>query len=133
MEAIVGSISLENQVVDMSDWDFSTGEAMRESMEIIKRRKARAIIHSAAIGSSKFRSQSGKEGPHRMIKGSMSQLRKAIKCAEEQHRRGLYFVLETITENEEDKSKAVHGLVNQKGIMVSKDFSIMRREGAFGW
>ena len=58
---------------------------------------------STAIGVTRFRNQSRDEDPHIAVKGSMSQLRKTIKCAEEQHRRGLYFVLETIISEEEDE------------------------------
>ena len=90
----IGSIIRDSQIIDTSDWDFSTGSVMNESMEIIRRRKARAIILSAAIGVTKFRSQSGKYDPFKTVKGTMSQLRKAIKCAEEQQKRGLYFVLD---------------------------------------
>ena len=42
---------------------------MKESMEIVKTRKARAIIVSTAIGITKFRGQSKKEDPYRIIRG----------------------------------------------------------------
>ena len=60
-------------------------------------------------------------------------MRKAIKCAEEQRKRGLYFVLETIVGEKDEKSSVVQELVSRNGSFVSREYSIMYREGAFGW
>ena len=96
-------------------------------------RKARAMILSTATPVTKFRSQSKKEDPHRIIRGPMSQVNKTIKCAREQDRRGLYFVLEAISGNEDERSRAVQDVINQEGIFASNEYSIMYREGDFGW
>jgi len=116
MEAIVGSISLQTQIVDMTEWDFDTSSAMKEAMETIRNRKARAIIVSAAAAG--------------------GQVNKAIKCAREQGRRGLYFALEVAangSKEDEEINKAIQDLVNQEGNFVSQEYSIMNKKGAFGW
>jgi hypothetical protein len=133
METIVGSISLQNQLVDMSDWDFSDAAVMKESMETIKERKARAIILSTAIGDSKFRSQCASQDPYRIVRQPISHVLKTIKCAKEQDNRGLCFVLEEIIGGYNEGEEAMSNMINQEGIMVSNPYSIMYREGAFGW
>jgi len=130
---MLGSITCDNQIIDMSDWDFSEVATTKESMDVVRNRRARAIIMSTAMGITKFRSQSKREDPHRLMRGPISQVKKAIKCAREQDRRGLYFVLEAIIGEEDERSRAVQELVNQDGIFVSKEYSIMYREGEFGW
>ena len=42
-------------------------------------------------------------------------------------------MLEAIIGEEDERSRAVQELVNQDGIFVSKEYSIMYREGEFGW
>ena len=102
---MVGSIvNSSSEVTEMYDWDFSTEAAMKRSMETIKNRKARAIIMSTTTAR------------------SMSQLRKTIKCAVEQHKRGIYFVLETIINDELERKEAIQELVNQEGICFSKEY-----------
>ena len=130
---MVGSISLENQVVDMSDWDFNTAAVMKESMETIRKRRARAIILSTAIGNTKFRSQCAKYDPHKLMRQPISHVAKTIKCAREQGNRGLYFVLEEIIGGDNEGEEAMSNLINQEGIVMSNPYSIMYREGAFGW
>ena len=41
------------------------------------------------------------------IEKSVSEVRKAIKCAMEQHKRGLYFVLKTIANDELERKEAI--------------------------
>jgi hypothetical protein len=72
MEEAIGSI--ECQVADMTGWDFNEKSVMKESMETIKGRKARAIIVSA-------------------VDSSGNQVNKIIKCANEQGKRGLYYAV----------------------------------------
>jgi hypothetical protein len=96
---------------------------MRRAMDIVCNRRARVIIMSMAI------------------KGSTSQLRKSIKCAIEQHKRGLYFVLEAIVKCEKDekdncedeKNESIQELANQGGMFVSKECTVMHHEGEHGW
>jgi hypothetical protein len=106
---------------------------MKESMEIVRRRKARVIVLSEAIGITKFRGQCAKEDPHKLMRQSISHVIKTIKCAREQDNRGLYFVLEEIMGEDDERGEAMNNLINQEGIMVSNPYSIMYREGAFGW
>jgi hypothetical protein len=99
----------------------------------VTNREARAIIVSTATPVTKFRSQSKREDPHRIMRGPLSQVNKVITCSREQDNRGLYFVLEAITGAEEKASKALQSLGNQEGIVESDEYSIMYREGEFGW
>ena len=39
----------------------------------------------------------------------------------------------TIVGGEDERSSVVQGLVNRNGNFVSREYSIMYREGAFGW
>ena len=115
-EPMLGSMSCDNQVVDMTDWNFNEVDMMKEAINTVKNRKARAIIMSTAIGVTKFRCQSKQEDPHRIMRGPMSQVNKTIKCAREQDRRGLYLALEAIIGDEDERCKAVQGLINQDGM-----------------
>ena len=81
---MIGSMSLGNQVIDMTDWDLREGVAMKESMDVIRNRRARAVVLSTAMGVTKFRSQCAREDPHEFMRQSMSHVTKAIKCAKEQ-------------------------------------------------
>ena len=67
------------------------------------------------------------------IRRSADQLRKAIKCAVEQHRRGLYFVLAAIINDEDERNEAIQELVNRNGIFVSKEYQVMCRMSDHGW
>jgi len=58
---------------------------------------------------------------------------RAIKCACEQNRRRLYFVLESISGKEDEREEAMRRISNQGGIFESNEYSIMYREGEFGW
>ena len=42
-------------------------------------------------------------------------------------------MLEAIIGEEDEKSEAIQGLINQKGMLVSNEYSIMYCEGEFGW
>ena len=107
-----GSVSIQNQIVDMSEWDFSAATAMSKAMETIKNRAARAIIMSAA---------------------DERQVNKAIKCAREQSKRGLYFAVEVISSRSEEIDKAVQELMNEEGNFASQEYSMMSKKGEFGW
>ena len=74
---MIGIISRDNQVIDMSDWDLSAGAIMKESMDIVRNRRARAIVMSTAMGITKFRSQSKREDPHRLMRGQLVKLRQS--------------------------------------------------------
>ena len=63
----------------------------------------------------------------------ISQVVKTIKCAREQDTRGLYFVLEEIIGGDNEGGETMSNLIGQEWIMVSNPYSIMYREGAFGW
>jgi len=102
-------------------------------MDVIRGRKARAIILSTAIGANKFGSQCAREDPHEIVKQSISRTIKATKCAEEQNRRGLHFVLEEVIGEDNEVREVMDNLICQEGIMVSNPYSIMSREGNFGW
>ena len=115
----------------LTDWDFREGETMREAIDVVKYRKACAIVLSTAMGITKFRSRCSREDPHRLMRQSASRVNKAVKCAREQDNRGLYFALETIISKEGEEGKAMQELVNQQGILESNEYSIMYREGQF--
>ena len=67
---MLGSISCDNQVVDMTDWSFSEADAIEDAVNEVKHRKARAIVLSTAMGITKFRSQCRSEDPHISVQGS---------------------------------------------------------------
>jgi hypothetical protein len=76
---MMGSVSIEDQVFDMSDLDFDEKETMKQSMEVVRNRRTRAIIMSMAIGVTKFRDQSKGRVPLRIMKGSItSRLRQSL-------------------------------------------------------
>jgi hypothetical protein len=107
-EAMVGSISLDIQIVDMTGWDFSEKETMQQSMETIRNRKARVIIMSTAVG---------------------SQVNKVIKCAREQRKRGLYFAVEVIMSEENEGGEAIQDFINHEDNLVSREYSVMSKKG----
>jgi hypothetical protein len=112
METIVGSIEVQKQIIDMTDWRFETAEAMREAMATIKNRKARVVITSTA---------------------DERQINKAIKCAKEQSKRGLYFVVEAFGDKSEETDEAIQTLTKEEGNHVSQDYSTITKKGEFGW
>ena len=117
---MMGSVSIEDQVFDMSDLDFDEKETMKQSMEVVRNRRTRAIIMSTAIGVTEFRSQSKGRDPHQIVKGSISQTLRTIKCAREQNKRGLHFALETIIGYEDERREVIQELMNQEGMLVSE-------------
>jgi hypothetical protein len=133
MEESIGSISVVNQIVDMTEWNFSDKQAMQKAQDVIKGRKARAIILSTAMGVKEFGNQCSAKDPHEVGRQSMSRTIKAVKCAKEQDKRGLYFVLEEVIGGDNEVCEVTDNLINQQGIEVSNPYSIMYREGNFGW
>jgi len=116
-ESMIGAISCDNQVTDMTDWDFNKSERVQEAINVVGNRQGLAIILSTATAVTKFdRSQSNSVDPHRSMRAPLSHVNKTIKCAREQDNRGLYFVLESISEKGDEGDEAMKGLVNQKGI-----------------
>jgi hypothetical protein len=118
-EVSIGSISIQSQVVDMSNWDFGKASTMQESMETIRKRKARAIVLSTVMNASEFEGRCKTEDPYKLIRQSINRTIKMVKCAKEQDKRGLYFVLEAIEGDDNEINQVVGNLINQKGIMVS--------------
>jgi mevalonate pyrophosphate decarboxylase len=103
----------------MSNWDFGKASTMQESMETIRKRKARAIVLSTVMNASEFEGRCKTEDPYKLIRQSINRTIKMVKCAKEQDKRGLYFVLEAIEGDDNEINQVVGNLINQKGIMVS--------------
>jgi hypothetical protein len=71
-ESMIGAISCDNQVKDMTDWDFSTSETIQEAINVVENRQGRAIILSTATGVTKFnRSQCNSVDPHRSMRAPL--------------------------------------------------------------
>ena len=135
-EAMVSAITVDdvdNQIVDMTDWDFSKPETINRAIEIVSKRQGRAIMLSTATGITRFnRSQCSAVDSHRLMQAPMSHVNRAIKCACEQNRRGLYFVLGSISGKEDEREEAMRRISNQGGTFESNEYSIVYREGEFG-
>ena len=73
---MIGSMSCGNQAIDMMDWNFSEVDTMKEAINVVKHRKARAIVLPTPMGITKFRSQCKKEDPHRLMRRSAGHVKK---------------------------------------------------------
>ena len=108
-EAMIGAITVDdvdNQIVDMTDWDFSKSETIKKAIEIVSKRQGRAIMLSTATGITRFnQSQCSTVDSHRLIQAPISHVSRAIKCACGRNRRGLYFVLESISGKEDERER----------------------------
>ena len=104
----------------MTDWDFGESETIKKAINIVEHRQARAIILSTATGVTKFnREQCDAFDLHRLMRTPLSHVKKAIKCAQEQDNRGLYFAMETISGRGDERDAAIQTLRSQTGMLES--------------
>ena len=134
---MIGNIvseTIDNQVIDMTDWDLSETETIRKAIKTVENRQGRAIILSAAMGTTKFnRMQCSAVDPKRLMRAPLSHVNKVIKCVQEQANRGLYFARELISGKGDERDAAIQRLTNQKGKFESNEYYVMYRDGEFGW